>query len=112
MGKRRRGESCGACYITAPGTSSSALVWGRPSERAGCCSLTGGSSSFARRGGPCQRAFHRAGCCSLTGGRQGTLSLLATLEQVQAHRFAQGLLATVDIQFVVETAELGLDRVG
>src|SRR5437588_3988865 len=84
MGKRRRGESCGACYITAHGTSSSALVWGRPSERAGCCSLTAGSSSLARRGGPCQRAFHRAGCCSLTAGRQGTLSLLATLEQVQA----------------------------
>ncbi len=60
----------------------------------------------------CQRAFHRAGCCSLTGGRQRTLSLLATLEQVQAHRFAQGELSTVDIQFVVETAELGLDRVG
>src|SRR5437588_7613931 len=112
MGKRRRGESCGACSLTAHGTSSSALVWGRPSERAGCCSLTAGSSSLARRGGPCQRAFHRAGCCSLTAGRQGTLSLLTTLEQVQAHRFAQGLLATVDVQFAVETAELGLDRVG
>jgi hypothetical protein len=62
--------------------------------------------------GPCQRAFHRAGCCSLTGGRQRKLSLLATLEQVQAHRFAEGLLATVDVQFAVETAELGLDRVG
>jgi len=36
----------------------------------------------------------------------------AVLEQVQAGRFGDGFLATMDVQFVVETADLRLDRIG
>ena len=38
--------------------------------------------------------------------------MLAALEQVQAHRFGKGFLTAMDVQFAVETTDLGLDRVG
>jgi hypothetical protein len=43
---------------------------------------------------------------------RGALPGLLALQQVQADGFGEGFRAAVDVQFVVEAAELRLDRIG
>ena len=111
-GEEKEGRELGSVFPNSTRYEQLSPVLGQ-AERASRELFPNRRQQFLREArGPCQRAFRRAGSCSLTGGRPGKVSLLATLEQVQAYRFAQGLLATMDVQFAVETAELRLDRVG
>src|SRR5438270_13650676 len=91
------------------GTSNSALFWSRQSEQHSSRYIPGCYEHSAQN--DMRVGFLKSRSGYITGCRRGKRPMLAALEQVQAHRLGKGFLTAMDVQFAVETTDLGLDRV-